>query len=393
MKHPIIPRLLPLPDRSFFLFGPRGKGKSTWLKEMLPGSAYLDLLDTSLSLQLMQAPGLLKAMTARLPEDSWVVIDEIQKNPSLLDEAHHLIETGRLKFALAGSSARKLRRGGVNLLGGRALTRELAPFTWKELGASYDRDFSLQWGTLPLVWADRERAADILGSYVSTYLKEEIREEGIVRNLHPFLRFLGIGGQLNAQVVNSLNISRDAAVPRSTVDTYFSILEDTLLGYFLPPWRPGAKVREQARSKFYWCDPGVARAAAGFLNDPVDRTWKGYALETFLYNELRVYNQTGQKNRDIFFYRSPPGNEVDFVIETRKRQFESIPHAICLEVKLSDRWDRKWEKSMRSLASSGRVTVDRMAGIYTGSRSLHFDGLDVYPLEEFLARLHEGEFF
>ncbi|MDQ7826405.1 MAG: DUF4143 domain-containing protein [Candidatus Eremiobacteraeota bacterium] len=393
MKQRMIKRLLKVPERSFFLFGPRGTGKSTWLKEALHGAHYIDLLDTSLSLELSREPGRLGALAGSGARGSWVVIDEIQKNPSLLDEVHRLIEEKGLRFALSGSSARRLRRGGVNLLGGRALTRELAPFTWKELGNSYDTEFSLQWGSLPLIHADKENAADILGSYVATYLKEEIREEGIVRNLSPFIRFLGIAGQLNGQTLNSLNIAREAAVPRSTVDVYFSILSDTLLGYFLPPYRPGAKVREQAHQKFYWCDPGIARGAAGLLSEPADRLWKGCALETLLYHELRVYNHTQQKNRDIFFYRSGQESEIDFVIETRKRQPGSLPRVVCIEVKLSKRWERKWERPMRSLASTGRVAVDRMIGIYRGERSYHFDGLDVHPYEEFLARLYRGEVF
>ena len=238
--------MLKVPDRSFFLFGPRGVGKTSWLRQVLSDAAFFDLLDSFLYLELSQRPGRLEAMAGNLSENSWIVIDEIQKIPALLDEVHRLIENKGWRFALCGSSARKLRRGGVNLLGGRAVTRNLTAFSFSELGSAFDAEFSLQWGCLPLVQLDRENASDFLNSYVNTYIKEEIKEEGIVRSLPPFLRFLGIAGQLNGQLVNGQNIAREAGVSRSSVDVYFSILEDTLLGRFLPAYRPGVKVREQA---------------------------------------------------------------------------------------------------------------------------------------------------
>jgi predicted AAA+ superfamily ATPase len=393
MKKSYLTRLLQVPDRSFFLFGPRGVGKTTWLREVLSDALFFDLLDSSLYLELSRTPGNLEAMIGNLSEDSWIVIDEIQKIPNLLDEVHRLMETKGWKFALSGSSARKLRRGGTNLLGGRALTRNLDAFSCKELGEAFDAEFSLQWGFLPYVQFDRENAPDILNSYVNTYIKEEIKEEGIVRNLPPFLRFLSIAGQLNGQLVNGQNIAREAAVPRSSVDVYFSILEDTLLGRLLPAYRPNVKVREQAHPKFYWFDPGVARAAAGLVFDPVDRLWKGRALENMIYHELRVYNLTQNKNRQIFFYRAGSGVEIDFVIETRKRQPSSNAHIVCVEVKMSERWDRRWERPMRSLSNSGSIHVVKMIGIYTGKRAYHFDGVDVLPVEDFLERLHQGDIF
>ncbi len=385
--------MLKVPDRSFFLFGPRGVGKTTWLRDVLPEASFFDLLDSTLYLELSRNPGTLEAMAGNLREDSWVVIDEIQKIPDLLDEVHRLIETKGWRFALCGSSARKLRRGGINLLGGRAITRNLDAFSCQELGDAFDAGFSLEWGFLPYVQLDRENAPDILNSYVNTYIKEEIKEEGIVRSLPPFLRFLSIAGQLNGQLVNGQNIAREAAVPRSSVDVYFSILEDTLLGHFLPAYRPNAKVREQTHPKFYWFDPGVARAAAGLLFDPVDRIWKGTALENMIFHELRVYNLTQNKNRQISFYRTGSGVEIDFVIETLRQQASSNAHIVCLEVKMAKRWDRRWERPMRSLSKSDRIHVDKMIGIYTGNRAYHFDGIDVLPVEHFLNLLHEGGVF
>ena len=393
MKNTLLKRLLALPDRSFFLFGPRSTGKSTYLRQVLPGAIYLDLLDSSLYLELSQSPHHLEALIGNRPEQTWVVLDEVQKIPALLNEVHRLIENKRWRFVLCGSSARKLRRGGTNLLAGRAITRHMESFSSAELGALFDLDFSLQYGLLPTVQLDRKYARDILDAYVNTYIREEIKEEGIVRNLPPFLRFLGIAGQINAQQVNAQNLARDAAVSRSNIDIYFSILEDTLLGHKLLAYRPNIKVREQTRPKFYWFDPGVARAAAGLLDEPLDRIWLGTALETLIYHELRVYNHTREKHRPIAFYRTATGGEIDFVIETRKRTASSQAHVVCLEVKLSDRWNRRWERQMRDMSQSPQICVDRMVGVYTGKRSYHFDGVDVLPVAEFLQQLYQGDIF
>jgi predicted AAA+ superfamily ATPase len=393
MEKIYIKRLLGVPNRSFFLFGPRGVGKSTWLEKTMGDALFFDLLDSSLYLELSQNPISLEALAGNIPEGSWVVIDEIQKIPALLDEVHRLMEKKGWRFALCGSSARKLRRGGVNLLGGRAITRNLDTFSYAELNDAFDLDFSLQWGLLPWVQLEKENAADILDSYVNTYIKEEIKEEGIIRRIPPFLRFLKIAGQFNGLLVNAQNISSEAMVPRSTVDVYFSILEDTLLGHFLPAYRPSVKVREQTHPKFYWFDPGVARSAAGLLFDPIDRLWKGTALETMIYHELRVFNHTQNRNREIFFYRTGNGAEIDFVIETRKRQPSSVPHIVCIEVKLAEKWKHSWERAMRSLQASDKIKVDRMIGVYTGQRTYHVNGVDVLPVEEFLKRLYQGNIF
>jgi len=392
-EHPF-PRLLQRPERSFFLFGPRGVGKSTWLKTGFPDAVQLDLLDATLHLELAHQPGRLEALIGKRPARSWVVLDEIQKIPALLDEVHRLMEAKGWRFVLCGSSARKLRRGGVNLLAGRAVERQMEPFCSRELGKSFDWSFAVEWGCLPLVHNDPAHAADILSTYVHTYLKEEIKEEGIVRQLPPFLRFLAIAGQLNGQLVNSQNIAREASVPRANVDVYFSILEDTLLGHFLPPYRPQVKVREQAHPKFFWVDPGIARAAAGLVRDPVDRLWKGTALETLVFHELRVHNHTQNKHRPIACYRTAAGVEIDFIIETQKRQRSAPARVVCIEVKLAEKWDRQWEQPMRSLkAISKQVQVDKMIGVYTGARAYHFDGVDVLPISQFLDQLHDGQIF
>lgn len=389
----LIPRLLQRPDRSFFLFGPRGTGKSTWLEQVLPDALRLDLLNASLFLELSRDPHRLEALVGSRPAGTWVVLDEIQKVPALLDEVHRLMESRRWRFALCGSSARKLRRGGANLLAGRALTLAMESFSAAELGDEFDLDFALNWGLLPFVRHESDAAADILAAYVNTYLKEELQAEGLIRNVPPFVRFLAVAGQMNGQVVNAQNIAREAAVARSTVDTYFGILTDTLVGHTLPAWRPGLKVREAAQPKFYWFDPGVARAAAGLLRDPVDRSWQGAALETLVFHELRIYNEVSRKHRPLSHYRTPAGVEVDFIIETARRRPGSPSRVVAVEVKRAERWDRRWDKPLRALAAVSGVKLDRMIGVYCGPRPYRFDEIQVLPVADFLKALHAGEVF
>lgn len=386
-------RQLCLPEHSFFLFGARGTGKSTWLKQVLPDALRLDLLDTELCLELTAHPHRLEAMIGPRAPGSWIVLDEVQKIPALLDEVHRLLEDRRWRFALCGSSARKLKRGGSDLLAGRALTVPMEPFSSFELGSRFDLEMALEWGIMPVVATKGDLAPDILAAYVDTYLREEIREEGAIRNLAPFLRFLEVAGMLNGQVLNVENIARETEVPRSTVDTYITLLVETLLGFMLPAYRPGLKVREAARPKFYWLDPGIARAAAGLLRDPLASDWRGTALETMIFHELRVWNVCGSRHRSIAYYQTAAGAEIDFVIETRKRQPGQPAHVVCIEIKHAEKWQRKWERPMRSLATDGRLLVDRMIGVYRGNRSYHFEGLDVLPVETFLKQLHEGKVF
>jgi len=393
MKKENIKRLLTIPKRSFFLFGPRGTGKSTWLRQVFPREPYFDLLDTSLYLELAGNPNNLEAIIGDLPVGSWVVIDEIQKIPILLDEVHRLIENKGWNFALSGSSARKLKKEGVNLLAGRAVTRHFFPFSYSEIEDIYDFNYSLEWGMLPLIQTFTDEKQDILSAYVDTYIKEEIKEEGVTRKLAPFLRFLNIAGNLNGQTINALNISREASIPRSSVDSYFSIMEDTLLGSFLPAYRPNLKVREQTHPKFFWFDSGVARAAAGLLYEPADRLWLGSALETLVLHELKFYNQLIKRYAGISYYRTASGVEIDFIIETRKRRLNMKPHVVCIEVKMSEKWNRKWEKPIRSLDEHEGIIVDKMIGIYTGKHRYKFDDFLVYPILDFFKELFKGNIF
>ena len=386
-------RVLAVPDHSFFLFGARGTGKSTWLREVLPGARHFDLLETALQLELTADPGRLEALVGNVDAGQWVVLDEVQKIPRLLDEVHRLMETRGWRFALCGSSARQLKRGGADLLAGRALTLNMEAFSFAELGGSFELEAAIEWGLMPVVYGKGGLAPEILSAYVGTYLREEIKEEGAVRRFAPFVRFLAVAGMLNGQVLNTQNIATEAQVPRSTVDGYFELLVDTLLGFPLPAYRPGLKVREVARPKFYWLDPGVARACAGLLRDALAADWHGTALETLIFHELRVWNAAAGKHRPISYYQTGGGAEIDFVVETRKRQSGATPQVVCIEVKHATRWKRQWERAMRDMASSSDIEVARQIGVYRGNRRYRFGEVDVLPVEEFLHELHAGGVF
>jgi predicted AAA+ superfamily ATPase len=386
-------RLLRIPDRSFFLFGPRGVGKSYLLRGALPEAVVLDLLETGLQLEMARQPSLLEARVGPRPRGAWVWIDEIQKVPALLDEVHRLIERRGWRFALSGSSARKLLRQGANLLGGRASTRHLEALSFAELGAAFETRRLLEWGALPMVVNERQHARDILSSYVHTYIREEIKEEGLVRRAEPFLRFLEVAGMLNGQTVSLENIGREAQVPRSSVTQYFSILEDTLVAHRLPAFQPQVKVREVAHPKYYWFDQGAARAAAGLLGEALDADWLGRALETLVFHEIRVYTRHAGGDRPLSYYRTRAGLEIDFVVQLERQTSSRRATIACIEVKTSRRWNRAWETAMRDLHASGRLAVDRMIGVYLGESPYHFDGVDVMPLGHFLRDLFAGRIF
>ncbi|MFA6023715.1 MAG: DUF4143 domain-containing protein [Candidatus Gracilibacteria bacterium] len=398
-QEPQYHRSIELPSSSFLLFGPRGVGKSTWLRKTLPkDSLFIDLLHYPTYLSLSRDPSHLEALINTKDPPQWVCIDEVQKIPPILDEVHRLIETYGLRFALSGSSARKLKRGGANLLAGRALAMEMETFCSEELGEDFHLEESIEWGTLPLVQKKLKEkltteAMDTLETYVSSYLREEIKEEGLVRKVDPFLRFLEIAGLMNAEQINLSAIAQQAGVPRSSTETYFSILEDTLLTFRLPAYRPRVKVREQTHPKLYWFDSGVARAAAGLLRDPTDSTWQGKALETLIYHELRVYNQKSGKHRSISFYKTSSGQEIDFLIETQKTSSDQKAEVVLIEVKRSKTWNARWENPMRSLMRMNKMRVKSAYGVYMGKESLFKENLSILPAEIFLKKLHQGEVF
>lgn len=376
-------RELPVPERSFFLFGPRGTGKTTWLRQALPDALWFDLLRTSAFLELSQHPDTLRQRVEASPANGWVVVDEVQRVPSLLHEVHALIsEHGRrYRFALSGSSARKLKRLDVDLLAGRVINRQFFPLTAAEVGEPLALDDVLKVGMLPQVRSDRRHAVDIMDAYVDNYLREEVQQEALVRRLDSFARFLHVAALMNGQVVNLAGIARDAAVARPTVQGYFDVLTDTLIGYWLPAWRRRAKVKEVASPKFYLFDPGVARALAGRIREPIDRVERGFLLETWILHELRAAMALLNVGGALSYWATPSGGEVDFVWTRASR-------AVGIEVKASSIWKREFGASLKSMMSDGVIASGY--GVYTGTDALKDGPVRVLPVAMFLRELSKG---
>jgi len=368
------------PARSFFLFGPRGTGKSTWLRQAMPGARWYDLLHSDVYLRLLADPSEFRREVEALPPGTWVVVDEVQRVPALLNEVHALVASHprRWLFALCGSSARKLKRMDANLLAGRAVNRTFAPLVWQELGGDVPVDEILRHGLLPAVRSDPDAASDVLEAYAANYLREEIQQEALTRDLASFTRFLRIAALLNAQVVNVSNVARESAVARPTVQRYFDVLVDTLVGTWLPAWQPRVKVREAAHPKFYLFDPGVARAAAGLLRAPLHDTERGPALETWILHELRACVSDAGLGGELAYYRTPAGVEVDFV-------WSGPEYAVGIEVKAATRWRPSDGTGLRDLHQRG--VIRRALGVYGGQRAQKDGPIQVLPLPEFLDRL------
>ena len=377
-----LPRIYRVPQDSFFLFGLRGVGKSTWVGEQLPDAHRFDLLDEGLYQGLLADPAPFAGELRRLDPGSWVVVDEIQRLPGLLNEVHRFIEERGLRFALLGSSARKLRATGVNLLGGRALWREMFPLTPEELGADFDLDRTLRVGALPLVLGSAS-AEETLRAYVQLYLREEIKGEALVRNLAGFARFLPVAGLFHGQLLNVAGIARDAGVARTTVEGYLGVLEDTLLARRLPAYEARLRVRERKHPKLYWVDPGVARAAKG-VRGPVAPEEAGSLLEGWVHTLLCTYMAERELAEEIAYWAPAESKqlEVDFVL---RRGSE-----LCaLEVKAGR---RVHPGQMAGLRAIGELPgLRRRILIHRGDRPTRTeDGIDAWPIETFLEAL-EGD--
>ena len=378
-------RALALPSRSFLLLGPRGTGKTTWLRQRLPQALWYNLLLDRELLRLMRNPGTFRQEVAALPRGSWVVVDEVQKLPSLLNEVHDALAAAprRWRFALTGSSARRLRREDVNLLGGRVVSRRMLPLTLAEAGSRAPVDDWLRFGGLPLVRGERGVAArvDLLEAYVETYLTQEIRAEALVRSLESFVRFLEVAALANAQVTNVASLARDAGVARPTVQGYFEVLTDTLIGAWLPAWRPRARVKETSHPKFYLFDCGVARALAGRLREPLEAAERGTLLETLVFHELRAQIAYAGLGGSLSYYRTPAGTEVDFVGSRGSR-------AVGIEVKASGRWRPEFGRALAELHGAG--VLSDCVGVYLGERPLQAGPARVLPLQAFARELAAG---
>ena len=378
-------RLLEIPKRSFFLLGPRGTGKSSWLKKQFASAHTINLLDEHLYQSLLADVSLFSKRLNTLPRGSRIVVDEIQRLPHLLNEVHRFIEERGLLFALSGSSARKLRRAGVNLLAGRAVHRELFPLAPEELGRDFDLERTLTSGTIALVWSEGG-SRDVLESYVQTYLREEIQVEALVRNLPGFARFLPIAAIFHGQVLNVTSLARDAGVSRSTVNGYLEVLEDTLLSFRLPAFEGRLRVKEKKHPKLYWVDAGIVRAAKHTFG-PVGIEERGALFEGWIANLLRTY-RSYRNAFDDWNYWAPTGSnalEVDFLLWQGTA-------CIAIEAKASKRLRPEHFKGIRAFSDSfGLRKIKRRMVVYLGDEVLRADdGIDVLPVRNFLERLERG---
>ena len=343
----------PLLSRSFFLFGARGTGKTTLLKQLFPQDAALriNLLLPSDYDEFAISPETLIARVKALPAScKWVVIDEVQKLPRLLDVVHHLIEETELKFALTGSSARKLKRKGVNLLAGRASVYQLFPFSSQELGELFSLQQALEWGSLPAVInaASREERQEFLQAYVHTYLKEEIAEEQAVRQLEPFRKFLSVAAQSNTRLINYKKIAEDVGTSAVTVKTYFSILEDTLIGFLLEPFHESIRKSQRQSPKFYFFDTGIERALSRTLDVPLREGTYAYgsAFETFFMNEVVKRKHYLRKDFNLSYLRTKDDAEVDLIVE------RSPNDRILIEIKSTSRVQQSDCRNLNALAKA-----------------------------------------
>ena len=372
-------RSLKLPvtkPNSIWLLGPLGTGKTAWLKAHLPTALYLDLLDYNVYAPLAANPGRLENL---IPPNfsEWIIIDEIQKIPALLNEVHRLIERKKLKFLLTGSSARSLRRQGVNLLAGRALRYYMHPLVIQEFPTEFKLANVLQFGLLPAVIKHPE-PRKYLETYVQTYLREEVLQEGLTRSLGSFTRFLEVASFSQGQVLNVAEIARELALNRLTVANYFDILDDLLLSVRLSPFTQRAKRRMIAHQKFYFFDVGVYKTLrpAGPLDTLAEG--EGAGLETLFLQSLRAINDYYELGYQIYFWRTQAGEEVDFVLYG--------PNGLhAFELKRSGTIT---SKSLKGLQAFGQDYPEaQLSVIYLGKQTEYHGKITARPIIEALLAL------
>lgn len=380
---PYIPRVLDiqpiLKEKSCFLFGPRQTGKTSLIHHTFKNAPFYNLLESPTFLKLSRSPQILKEEISQ--GTSIVVIDEIQKLPSLLDQVHLLIEERGIHFVLTGSSARKLRRGGVNLLGGRARSRALHPFIYKELGSQFDLLRALNTGLIPSIYFSNSPDED-LESYASNYLKEEIAAEGLVRNIPAFSRFLEVAALCNAKLVNFTEISNDAQVPRNTIHEYFKILEDTLIAFPLHPWQKSRKRKPTATDKFYFFDGGVVRFLQHRSHLNLGTPEFGDAFETWLFHELKTFTDY-QHAGELNYWRSQSGFEVDFILSDK----------IAVEVKAKTNINSSDLRGLKALQEEKKLKRYILVCLNGPSvKERISEGMNILPWDIFLEKLWSGDF-
>jgi predicted AAA+ superfamily ATPase len=367
----------PVSKQSYFLFGPRGTGKTIWVKSFYPQALYLDLLESGLYTDLLAQPNRLEELIPPRFED-WIVIDEIQRVPQLLNEVHRLIENKRFHFILTGSSARSLRKQGANLLGGRARMERMHPLTAVELGNSFELAKAVQWGLMPVIWNSSDPSDLYLEGYVEVYLQQEVAQEGIVRQLGDFARFLKIASLSQGQPINITNIAREVALPRDRVSGYFQIVEDLLIAVQVPPFMRRSTRRLVMHPKFYFFDAGLYRTLrpSGPLDTGAETD--GVALETLLLQNIRAINDSLHLNYDLYFWRTASGLEVDFILYGPKGL-----HAI--EVKRSRSLSGKDLNGLKAFKTEYPEATCWIA--FGGERRQYSDEITAVPFGEFLTSL------
>jgi predicted AAA+ superfamily ATPase len=375
-------RIVNAPTQSFFLLGPRGSGKSTWLQVALPGARWFNLLDEGLYQRLLADPGFFAGQLRTVEVNRWVVVDGVQRLPNLLNEAHRFIEQKKLRFVLCGSSARKLKRAGVNLLAGRALRRQMHPFVPEEMGDGFDLEDALRYGLLPVIWDSSERE-ESLAAYAQLYLREEVQAEALVRNLPGFARFLPIAALFHGQAVNVTGIAREAGVARTTVVGYLDILEETLLCFRVHGYEARLRVRERKLPKLYWCDPGLARAMKRTAGRPAPEE-RGALFEGMVAQLIRAYRDY-RGLCDDFYYWAPAGRsatEVDFLID-QGGEF------VAVEAKSGRTFSDSWCKGLRAVKPL-RGLRRRVIVCPDGPALATEDGIEVMPFSQFAELLAAG---
>ncbi|OGN53745.1 MAG: ATPase [Chlamydiae bacterium GWC2_50_10] len=374
------PRLLQKPlqgNHSFFLFGPRGTGKTLWLRSRVPTGLYFDLLNQELFFDLLKNTHRLEEMIPKGCKE-WIIIDEVQKIPDLLNEVHRLIEKNRYKFILTGSSARTLKRKGVNLLAGRALYYKMFPLTAIELGSDFKIEKSLKYGQLPTIHAQDVKPEDYLHSYIYIYLREEVMQEGLTRNAGAFARFLQVASFSQGSILNITEIAREVSIERKTVEDYFQITEDLLLACRIPPFTKRAKRKTVSHPKFYYFDVGVYRALRPMGPFDVPEEAEGPALESLVLQELQAINSYFAYGYDFYFWRTVDKHEVDFILYGPKG-------LIGIEVKRSKKIDAADLKSLKAFQSDYPSATLYL--FYGGSQRLYFDRIEAIPITEALQLL------
>lgn len=370
------------PQGSFFLFGPRGTGKSTLAKERFKESLYVDLLDPETFRILSANPERLREQLLASPDKAVIVIDEIQKAPQLLDLVHSLIEEKRgWEFVLTGSSSRKLKRAGVDLLAGRAVFRSLHPFIAAELGNRFSLDDALQVGLLPIV-LDSPQPEQVLRTYAALYLREEVQMEGLVRNIGNFSRFLEAVSFSHASLMNISHVARECKVERKVVEGYVSVLEDLLLAYRLPAFTKRAGRALVAHPKFYLFDAGVYRSLRpkGLLDRPEEIA--GHALEGLVGQHLRAWIAYSKSDSSLHFWRTRSGVEVDFIVYGPEGLF-------AIEVKNSARIRPQDLRSLKAFKQD--YPASKACLLYRAKESLLKGNILCLPCDEFLRQLRPGQ--